>query len=201
MSSPMESKSRYASPAIWFLIIPIGAIILVLIINFIYDQIIQVDFDNETKEVLTELMYRTDLETREDYKNAAIELYKKIETKNPFDGDKKKYSEEDLDNISVIVGSDFVLLSNYYSFTDAGVVLNLFNIKWINKDGYIDDNEINKKTNKKNKMITSKYIARFNEYSEPTIEKYTGDDNELFLEEYKATSTTTTTTTSTSIAS
>ncbi len=194
MSSPMETKNRYASQWIWFLIIPVGAILLVIAVNFVYDKIIETGFEKDTKEVLNALMYREDLETADDYKAAAIDQFKQIKTTNPFDGDKKKYTEEDLENISVVVGKDYVLLSNYYSFTDAGVILNLFNIKWVNKDGYIDDNEINKKTNKKNKMITAKYMAKFNEYGEPSIEKYEGDDNELFLEEYKATSTTTTST-------
>ena len=91
----MARKHEDKSYRIYYIIIPIGILIVGFIINVIFDKYHETVLKNDTKEIISYLMTK-DIETVEDYRAFAVELYKN-----------KGY--DDPENISVILGDDYLL--------------------------------------------------------------------------------------------
>jgi len=178
------AKANNVSGGIFFIIlIPIGAVILAILVNFLYDQYQQIILDRDTKQILTDLMDKQGLTTSEDYRNMALDMLKDYTDVYV----EQKYT--DPDNIIFIVGDDYVLFIHYKAFNDLRSIFNIFGQNPIDDEGYVDNATINKNMNKASALISSKYIARLNEYNEITIEKYEEDVND----DIEITSTTTVT--------
>ena len=156
---------------IFYILIPVGAIVLGIIVNMIYDNYHETVLKKDTKEILNYLMTK-DIETSEEYRELAINMYKE-----------KNY--DDADFLSIILGDDYLLLVKYHSFNDLRSLLNIFHIEWIDKSGYINDEQINEGMDKKSALVSAKYIARINEWKEAEIEEFKEDENEFFLNEQR----------------
>ena len=165
----MARKHEDKSYRIYYIIIPIGVLIVGFIINVIFDKYHETVLKNDTKEIITYLMTK-DIETVEDYRAFAVELYKN-----------KGY--DDPENISVILGDDYLLITKYHTFDDLRAFFNIFHTHWFDKDGYMDNEKINEGMDKKTATVIAKYIAKINEYKEAEISEFNEDENEFFLRE------------------
>ena len=155
----------------FFIIIPIGVIIIAVVINFFLDLYYQKKLDKDTVDVLKYIITK-DLPSSEEYKSLAMEQFT------------EKGYETSSEVVSVLATDEYVLLVRYDYIHDLKAFLNIFNVRWFDKDGYVSsDKDINDTMDKNTGMIVSKYIARLNEYREPVIEKFTGDEDELFRKE------------------
>ena len=174
----MNKGSRFDK--VFLLLIPLGIIVLLVVGNFVLDSYYQIKLNKDTKDVLNYLLTK-DCETSEECKALAIEQY-----------NQKGYENNDI-LTTIILGDDYMILAKYNYINDLRVFLNIFHIKVFDQNGNIDDQKIDESLEKKSGMVSSKYIVKLNEYKEPIIEKFKGDENEFFLEQDKKTTTTTTT--------
>ena len=155
----------------FFIIIPIGIFLICVVINWFMDIYYQKKLDDATVEVLNYIITK-DLPTSDDYKALALEQYE------------EKGYDTNPETLSIISNEEYVLIIKYDYIHDLKAFLNIFNVKWFDKDGYVSsDKTINDTMDKNTGMIVSKYIAKLNEYNEPVIEKFTGDEDELFKKE------------------
>ena len=164
---------------VFLLLIPLGVALLLVICNICLDGYYQIKLNKDTREILDYIVTK-DCQTSEECKAIAVEQFAA-----------KKYEDNEA-LTSTIVGNDYLLLVRYNYINDLRVFLNIFHINIFDNNGMINDNKINQSLERKSGMQSSKYMVKLNEYKEPIIEKYKGDENELVLKE--ATSTTTTTT-------
>lgn len=164
---------------VFLLLIPLGVIALLVICNFVLDAYYQIKLDKDTKDVLNYIISK-DCDSSEECRLLAIEQFQL-----------KKYEDNEL-LTTAVEGDDYLLLVRYNYINDLRVFLNIFHIEVFDKNGMINDNNINQSLAKKSGMVSSKYIVRLNEYKEPIIEKFKGDENEFILEESKTETTTTT---------
>ena len=153
---------------IYYILIPLGALILAIICNIIYDKYHQIKLDIDTKEIINYLVSK-DYETEDQYKETAIQEFQK-----------RGYDDSEL--ISVMLGDDYLLIVKYHAFNDLKTFLNIFHIDWVDEDGMISDENINKGLEEKTGHAVSRYIVKKNEYNEPVIEKFDRDENEFYLE-------------------
>ena len=164
---------------VFLLLIPLGVIALLVVCNLVLDTYYQIRLDNDTKEVLNYILSK-DCDTSEECRLLAIEQFQQ-----------KKYEDNEI-LTTVVTGDDYLLLVRYNYINDLRVFLNIFHIKVLDNNGYIDDKKINDSLEKKSGMVSSKYMVKLNEYKEPIIEKFKGDENDFILEEANKTTTTTT---------
>jgi hypothetical protein len=162
----------------FLIIIPIGVFLLCVVINYFMDVYYQKKLDNDTIDVL-KYMITKDVTTNE-YRDIAMEQFKE-----------KGYTVND-ETVSVLSTDEYVLLIKYEYIHDLKSFFNVFKVKWFESDGMIREGEINESVNRYTGMISSKYIVRLNEYREPVIEKFTGDEDELFRKELEKQEQTTT---------
>ena len=163
-------KNKNGSFGCFFVIlIPIGALLLCVVINFFMDVYYQKKLDKDTLEVVNYIITK-DLNS-DQYKELAMEQFKD-----------KGYTITD-QTVSVLATDEYVLLVKYEYIHDLKSLLNIFKANWLDEDGNIDEQDINNSVNKYTGMISSKYIVRLNEYREPVIEKFTGDEDDLFRKE------------------
>ena len=156
---------------IFYILIPIGAIVLGIICNYFYDRYHETVLKKDTKEIITYLMTR-DIKDVEEYKEIAINMF-------------KERNYDDSEFISVVLGDDYLLIAKYHTFNDLRSLLNIFHIDWLDDEGLLNDQQINEGMDKKSAMVAAKYIARINEWKEVEIEEFKEDENEFFLQEQK----------------
>ena len=164
---------------VFLLLIPLGVIALLVVCNLVLDTYYQIKLDNDTKEVLNYILSK-DCDTSEECRLLAIEQFQQ-----------KKYEDNEI-LTTVVTGDDYLLLVRYNYINDLRVFLNIFHINIFDNNGMVDDQKIDSTLSKKSGMVSSKYIVKLNEYKEPIIEKFKGDENDFILEEANKTTTTTT---------
>ena len=162
---------KSSSHKIFYILIPLGVIILGIICNIIFDKYYEAKVKNDTKEVLKYIVDK-DYDDVDKYIETAKEQFKL-----------KGY--DDTDAINVILGDDYLILVKYYSFNDLRTIFNIFHTRWTDSSGVINDQTINEGMSRKSGLVIGKYIARLNEYKEPVIEEFKEDENELFLKSQK----------------
>ena len=172
----MDKGSRFDK--VFLLLIPLGVIALLVICNFALDGYYQIKLNKDTREVLDYLLTK-DCETSEQCRLIAIEQF-----------NQRKYEDSEL-LTTVSVGDDYLLLVRYNYINDLRVFLNIFHIQIFDNNGMINDGKINQSLSRKSGMLSSKYMVKLDEYNEPIIEKYKGDENDFILENEKTTTTTT----------
>ena len=162
---------KSSSHKVFYILIPIGVIVLGIVCNIIFDKYHEIRVKNDTKEVL-EYIVTKEFDEVDKYTEAANEQFKL-----------KGYDEND--TLNVILGDKYLVLVKYYSFNDLRTFFNIFHTRWVDSTGTINDNDINEDMARKSGLIVAKYIARLNEYNEPVIEEFNEDENELFLQTVK----------------
>jgi hypothetical protein len=162
---------KSSSHKVFYILIPIGVIVLGIVCNIIFDKYHEIRVKNDTKEVL-EYIVTKEFDEVDKYTEAASEQFKL-----------KGYDEND--TLNVILGDKYLVLVKYYSFNDLRTFFNIFHTRWVDSTGTINDNDINEDMARKSGLIVAKYIARLNEYNEPVIEEFNEDENELFLQTVK----------------
>lgn len=147
---------------IFYVLIPITAIILAFIVNIIMDNYYQKKLENDTLEIINYIITK-DYQTPEEYKKEALEIYSE-----------KEYTESE-DYLTIRLGHDYMVFLKYHPINDLTTILNIFKVKWFDKNGYIDDEEINTTMDQKTGVLNAKYIIYLNEYREAEIVPY--DEN------------------------
>ena len=163
---------------VFLLLIPLGVALLIVICNICLDGYYQIKLNKDTREILDYIVTK-DCQTSEECKAIAVEQFAA-----------KKYEDNEA-LTSTIVGNDYLLIVRYNYINDLRVFLNIFHINIFDKNGMVDDQKIDSTLSKKSGMVSSKYIVKLNEYKEPVVEKFKGDENEFILENETTTTTTT----------
>ena len=154
---------------IFYILIPITAIILLVVINFIMDAVYQKKLERDTLEVINYIITK-DFDTPEEYRKLAQEQFEDM-----------KYTDYE-DYIVIRLGHEYMVFMKYHPINDLKTFLNIFKFKWTDKDGYLDDNKINEGMDRETGTLSAKYIIYLNEYREPVIIEYS-DEKEKELEE------------------
>lgn len=144
MANVEKSELKVQGPGLFLLFIPIGSIILFLLFDFCYGYYNRKKLDADTETVMTLFLERDGLETYAHQKEYVFRQYEKL-----------GYTE--LDDISLLIYEDYVLLVTYNSYFS---VLGVF-------------------TGNKERTAVSRYKGYYNEYKEAVVEKYEPTDEEL----------------------
>ena len=153
---------------VFLILIPIGAILLAILFNYCYDMYHQIKLDIDTKDVINDIITK-DFDNADDYKEIAVKEF-----------EKKGY--KDSEEMTILVDEDYLIFIKYHYFDDLRVLLNIFNIEWVDKSGYVNDAKINEGLEKKTGFVQSRYKVELDEYNEPVIKRFDTDENEFFLE-------------------
>ena len=156
-----------AEHKLFYILIPISAIVLAFVINIIMDNYYKKKLEKDSLEIVNYIITK-DFQTADEYKELALQEY-----------EDRKYTDSP-DSLIIRLGHEYMVFFKYHPINDLKTFLNIFKVKWVDKDGYIDDQQINEGMDEKTGVLTVKYIIYLNEYDEPIIEQYT-DEKELEL--------------------
>lgn len=97
-----KGRQMYQGPWVFYALIPIGAVILMFLVDLCYKYYNEYTLKRDTKDVLYQLLEAEDLETQEDYKNLAKKRFEAL-----------GYEAKD---VTVILREDYMILINYKSY-------------------------------------------------------------------------------------
>lgn len=100
-----KGRQMYQGPWLFYILIPIGAVVLMFLVDLFYKYYNEYKINSDTKNVLYQMLDEENLVTQEEYKNFA----------------KRKYQElgyEEVKDVTVILRDDYIILiyyKDYYS--------------------------------------------------------------------------------------
>lgn len=97
-----KGRQMYQGPWLFYLLIPIGVVILMFLVDVCYKYYNEYTLNRDTKEVLYQILESDNLNTQEEYKAYA----------------KKKYEELGYDskNVTIVLKENYIILINYKNY-------------------------------------------------------------------------------------
>lgn len=97
-----KSRQMYQGPWLFYALIPIGAVVLMFLVDLCYKFYNEYTLNKDTKSVLLEMLDEEKLATQEEYKEFA----------------KKKFESLGYDpkDVTVVLRDDYIILINYRSY-------------------------------------------------------------------------------------
>ena len=97
-----KSRQMYQGPWLFYLLIPIGALVLMFLVDVFYKYYNEYTLSRDTKDVLMQMLEEDNLVTQDDYKEFA----------------RKKFTSlgYDAKDVTVVLNDDYMILINYKSY-------------------------------------------------------------------------------------
>lgn len=97
-----KGRQMYQGPWLFYMIIPIGAVVLMFLVDLVYKYYNEYTLNRDTEIILNELLEAENLETQDDYKALAKKRYEAL--------------GYDVNDVTVLLREDYIILINYKSY-------------------------------------------------------------------------------------
>lgn len=97
-----KSRQMYQGPWLFYVLIPIGGIILMFLVDLAYKHYNEYVLRRDTKNVLNQMLESSDLITQEEYKEFAKKKFESL-------GYETKY-------VTIVLKENYIILINYKSY-------------------------------------------------------------------------------------